>query len=119
MMKIGKMIDMANEPEKKEAEPAVSVDYSPPKYPWGLCIRLDETQLKKLDLDLADVGVGDTIHLFALAKVTSLSSSEREDAKPSQSVELQITHLAVEDEDAENQMSDDERAERRYKSKDG
>lgn len=114
MRNIGKMVDMANAPEAAEPAPAVETDYKGPRYPWGLCIRLDEKQLEKLKIDGA---VGDTIHLFALAKVTSLSANEREGGETSESMELQITHLAVESEDEENEMSDDTRAERRYKSK--
>lgn len=115
MRKIGKMIDMADTAEKPETAEVAPMS---PRYPWGLCLRLDEKQLAKLDLD-ADCEVGDMIHLFAMAKVTSVSSSDREGGEPSHNIELQITHLALEDEDDENEMSDDERSERRYKSRDG
>lgn len=119
MRNIGKMVDMANDAEPKDKPETAIADIALPRYPWGLCIRLDEKQLEKLDIETGDAEVGDTIHLFALAKVTSISSSEREGGESSKCVELQITHLATESEDEENRMSDDERAERRYKSKDG
>lgn len=71
----------------------------PMDYPPGLSVCLDEVDLEKLDLD-EDVAAGDLIHLFAMAKVTSVHQSDR-DGKKACRVELQIMYLRVEDEATE------------------
>lgn len=106
-----KMIDMAKTPEEikediaETAMPVAAPD-KVPSYPWGLCITLDEDSLAKLGIDEKELpDVGDMIHLFAMAKVTSASQNEREDKDGNKTVckriELQITHMGLEDEDRE------------------
>jgi hypothetical protein len=69
--------------------------------------------------------VGDMIHLCAMATVTSCSQSERVDESGNKSnccrIELQITHLATENEDDEEarEQSTSERRSRFYGSVDG
>lgn len=100
-----KMMDMAKTPEEVSEE---TREYSSPmpiesvvnRYPYGLCISLDEDSLKKLNLTESP-DVGDMIHLFAMARVTSMSQNEKSDGTVCQRVELQITHLGLEDEDDE------------------
>lgn len=75
---------------------------SPPKYPYGLCICLCQDELDKLNLDVNDVNIGDMIHLFCVAEVTSISRDERQGQAPSTRVQLQITNIAADDEDTEN-----------------
>jgi len=103
------MVDMAKSPaEVKEAIESStlcgSID-SVPVYPYGLCIALCEEELAKLGLGGEMPTVGQMIHLAAMAKVTSVSESEREGKdgtkEKSQRLELQITHLATEHEDEE------------------
>lgn len=72
---------------------------SVPNVPYGLCLCLTETELEKLDLE-EECEIGDVIHLFALAKVTSVSKQDSGDG-PKCRIELAITDLAVEDEDNE------------------
>lgn len=74
---------------------------SPPDYPYGLCISLCEDELEKLNLDDSEVSVGDMVHLVCMATVTSISKHDSEMNGPSCRVELQITHIAAEDEDEE------------------
>lgn len=104
------MIDMAHTPDdvKKELAEMGSPASATPLvglYPYGLCISLDDETLQKLKLDGELPGVGEMIHLCAMAKVTSVSENEREDSnggkKVCRRVELQITHLATENEDQE------------------
>lgn len=109
------MIDMAKPIEQVKEETAVSAmpigSRAPttPVYPWGLCISLDDDTLAKLKLDGDMPSVGEMIHLCAMAKVTSVSENEAEDGnggkKTCRRVELQITHLATESEDEENDRS--------------
>ena len=113
MKNIGHFVDMANTPDEAEADMPATIDYKGPKYPYGLTMRLTEKELAKLDLD-DGCEVGDTLHLFAMVRVTSISSNEREDGEKNCSIELQVTHIALEDEDEENEMSGDDRAKRRY-----
>lgn len=105
MKNIGKMIDLKRDP-KKEPETAPAFE---PAYPYGTCFSLGDEEIEKLGVDLKDIDTGDTLHLFAFAKVTSKTDREESGKR----VELQITHLSVEDEDGEN------RAESRYGAKDG
>ena len=86
---------------------------SVPKYPYGLCIRLDEEVLKKLGLEGDLPCLGEMVHLCGMATVTNVSQNETESESGEKikrcSVELQITHLATESEDAENEMSEQRR----------
>jgi hypothetical protein len=102
------MVDMARDPEEiKEDMPKAIEPASGPLYPYGLCISFDEDTLEKLGLDGELPKVGMMIHLIAMAKVTSVSQNEREKSDGSKEncsrVELQITHLATENEDSEAQ----------------
>jgi hypothetical protein len=112
-MYFSSMIDMAKTPEqvKEETVPSkgVALGERPPTtpiYPWGLCIRLEDDTLVKLKLDGELPEVGEMIHLCAMAKVTSVRESEEETAdgskRTNRCIELQITHLATENEDDEN-----------------
>lgn len=108
------MIDMAKTPDdvKKEVADMGGMAVAPAKpsvmtYPYGLCLSLEDEQLAKLGLDKDEMpSVGDMIHLCAMAKVTNVSSSEREMTDGSKNecrrIELQITHLATENEEDEN-----------------
>lgn len=90
--------------ERAENSPIVQGgSYEGPKYPWGLALRLENDSLEKLKVDFDSLEVGESYHLFALAKVTAKSSNERDSGEPCRCVELQITHLGAESEDAENQ----------------
>jgi hypothetical protein len=100
------MIDMARDQEEiKEDMPKAIEAPSAPVYPYGLCISLTEEELEKLGLDGELPKVGMMIHFVAMAKVTSVSQNERVEADGTKEnccrVELQITHLATENEDEE------------------
>ena len=125
MAHFAKMIDMAKTPEQinkdlddrlpmSERSKASIVD-DLPKYPYGLCITIETEQLEKLGID-DDCEVGDMIHLCAMAKVTSISKREKEGGEGDVRIELQITHLASENEDEEGAetMSAEVRAKKRY-----
>lgn len=66
-------------------------------YPYGLCLTLGASELKKLKVkDLPEVG--QVFCIDAYAKVTRVSSSASEGGPSNASVELQITEMALEDE---------------------
>ena len=70
-------------------------------YPFGLCIHLNADDLERLGLE-ADCEVGDFLHGMFFAKVTSLTHHGG-----GSRVELQITHLALEDESTETGEDDE------------
>lgn len=122
------MTDMAKTPEEiKDDLPTIAppVESTAPVYSYGLCISFGEDELKKLGLDGDLPSVGDMIHLAAMAKVTSVSESEREGMDGAKHrccrVELQITHLATENEDEEEAATERTAARRRrfYAEPDG
>lgn len=115
MSRFGQMIDMASTPaevKEKAAESCAPILCDAPRYPYGLCISLDNETMDKLGLSGDLPEVGEMIHLCAMAKVTSVSANERESTGDDGAtkketycrVELQITTMALESEDDENQM---------------
>lgn len=95
---IHKMVSM----ERSAPEMAEAANPMPQilKYNYGLTLCFDQETLDKLNLDDKDVEVGDLIHLFAMAEVTSVSKHDMGGGEKCR-VELQITHLSVENEDDE------------------
>jgi len=114
MARFGAMTDMARTPQEVKEElaknmPIASADMPKPMvptYPYGLCISLDEETMDKLGIDGDLPEVGEMIHFCAMARVTSASMNEREGADGTKEtccrVELQITHLGLENEDEES-----------------
>lgn len=78
-----------------EAKQETEVYSEPPKYPWGLCIDLNEDALSKLGITtLPEVGAVMTI--VAKADVQSASTSQYQgDKEKRMSLSLQITDMAV------------------------
>ena len=74
-----------------------------PDFPYGLRITLTDKELDKLDLDHADAEVGGLVHMFAMARITSVSENEMNGGEKCCRVELQIESLGIESEDAENE----------------
>lgn len=105
MEKLHKMVDMSitEKEAEKMSSPVMCDPGQMPRYPYGLAIRLTNDELEKLGVDVGDWEVGDTFHLFCLAKVTSISTSERENGDNNCCVEMQIQEMAGESEDAENE----------------
>ena len=95
-----KMMDMKQAPADTTDYPAPTED----AYPSGLCLYLNSETCEKLDLD-EDCETGDIIVIRAIAKVTSKSDREIRgpdgNMKNDCRIELQMTHMAVVDEDDE------------------
>jgi len=96
--KIGKMVDMSlpAAPSIGDMPEAVNIQLVP-QYPYGLSICLNSPELDKLGLE-GDCEVGDMLHMHCFAKVTNVSKSEANTR-----IELQITMISAEDENAENE----------------
>lgn len=88
--------DMKRDGEKGEDE---SPRLQREDYPWGLAIHLTHEDLERLGLD-CDVEPGDYLHGMFFAKVMSVSTRTH-DAGAEARIELQITHLALENESTE------------------
>lgn len=106
-MQFHSMVDMARSPEEiQETVPTAPEPPKGPVYPWGLCLRLGDDELEKLGIDGDLPEIGDMVHLHAMAEVTSARSEKTRDAegneKTCRCIELQITHLAAENEDEED-----------------
>lgn len=102
MLKTPAMVDMRLTPEEQREDMCVPLGGNAPEYPYGLSICLDDACLEKLDVDVESLSIGETYHLFVMAKVTSISSNENLNG-PKNRVELQITHMSAESEDIENE----------------
>jgi hypothetical protein len=97
------LIDM--QLDRKEAQEEVGASLRSdnlPKYPYGLCIYLDDETLEKLGLTQLPK-VGTTLQLMAMVKVTGTRSheiqTEKESGEPeentSSSVDMQITAMEL------------------------
>lgn len=108
MRVLPKFVSMERTPE--EVQEGMTPSFTAAnKFPYGLCIRLSQEELDKLDLD-TNVDTGDMIHLHALGKVTSVSKRDTEGGQEC-CVEIQLTDIALEEEDHENEEADAETAE--------
>lgn len=81
--------------EKKGMEPAVS-EYRPPDYPYGLRISLDGESLKKLGIDMMDVGQEVTIQGIGVVVACSMNAGTYGEQK---SVDIQLQQLGVQGEE--------------------
>lgn len=90
-------VDMAKAPAElaEESKPYDEQQHALPIYPYGLCLCFGNEELDKVGLT-SDCEPGDTVHFQAIAKVTSVSKNETTEG-PKSRVELQITHIAVDD----------------------
>lgn len=65
-----------------------------PKYPWGLCITLNDDTLEKLGIDkLPEVNT--EVRIVAKAEVTSVRTWQTQGGEDESTVELQITDMQV------------------------
>ena len=95
--------DMKLSKKKQEGIPSpveTSLD-SGPKYPYGLQLRLDEEQIKKLG-GLKGAEVGGSVKIIATGDITSMREEARKE-QTSKNVEIQITAIDIEmDDDFDN-----------------
>lgn len=90
------MADMAKTPAEvaEEKDELIPTNYITNKYPYGLCISLDEESLAKLQMPL-NADVGDGVQIMGIGRVTSVTKNELADGTCKCRVEIQITHLAL------------------------
>lgn len=76
-----------------------------PQYPFGLMICITQDEAEKLGIGAEDAVVGGMFHFKAVAKITSVTASDRENSDgPTSRIEAQITAMGVSSADG----SDDE-----------
>lgn len=80
--------------EAKEYTGAVAEPGNAPKYPWGLCVELNDESLKKLGITELPA-VGSTLLLMAHVTVQSVSASQQVDGDKESRASLQITEMAL------------------------
>lgn len=90
--------------EKMDATSPIPMPEAP-EFPYGLRICLTDCEFEKLGIDPSNAQVGETFHIFALAKVTSISSNDGDGGSHFR-LEAQITDMALESEDEENEAAD-------------
>lgn len=83
--------------EKKTMEPTAEA-YRPPDYPYGLRISLDGESLKKLGIDMMDVGQEVTLQGIGVVVACSMNSGMHGEQK---SVDIQLQQLDVQGEEKE------------------
>lgn len=115
-MEFAGMVDLARSPEDVKEDQAKmvapSAEPTGPLYPYGMCLRMDDETLDKIGFEGDLPKSGEIVHIQALARVTSSGSNEQlttnGERKVCRYVELQITHLAAEDEDREDTLEERE-----------
>lgn len=80
--------------QKEEAKEYAVGPAGAPKYPWGLCLRLEKREMDKLGMKSLP-NVGDEFHLCIVAEVTQVSQQSGADQDDSKNVALQITMAQV------------------------
>ena len=95
------LVDMELSDEEK-LDAVLPMPMDKPDYPCGLRICLTEQELEKLGLD-DSCDIGDMIDLRCFAVVTSCSKTDVGCCR----IELQITHMACENEMTEDEEDDD------------
>lgn len=99
------MIDMEMDDETA-GEVAMPMPMPRQTYPYGLRICLSASEMEKLGLDPADAVIDGYLHLHALARITSVSSSNGPMGAETR-VELQIEKMCcLESEDEENEEAE-------------
>lgn len=89
-------MQMSAEEAQEQTQPTPA---DAPKYPWGLCLDLDDETLTKLGLNGLPA-VGTEVHLVAKAVVTRTSEYESQGNESEASMGLQITDMAIANLDA-------------------
>ena len=87
------LINMENSPEaaKEQVNPSVA---DGPKYPWGLCITLNDDSLDKLGVKTLPAA-GTEVTIVAKATVTGTSERQTEGEGTKASMDLQITDMQI------------------------
>lgn len=95
------LVDMKYTKAEAKAEASEYTKPQGPEYPWGLQIRLEDEELKKLGITSMPA-VGQEMSLDVVVRVTSVSESQYADGRADRCLSLQIVQMGMED-DAEEE----------------
>jgi len=84
-------MEMSKAEAKEETQPSV---LDAPKYPWGLCITLNDESLKKLGIETLP-SVDTEVVIVAKAVVSRTSEYQTQGDKTDRSLDLQITDMQL------------------------
>jgi hypothetical protein len=84
-------MEMSKEEAKEYAQPSVSES---PKYPWGLCLTLNDDSLKKLGVTKLP-SVETVVTITAKATVSSVRENQTQGGESEASMDLQITDMQI------------------------
>ena len=90
---MGDMVNMKLSKKEAEKEMPAPAESEAPEYPYGLCIRLDKESIGKLAM--GKPAGGDEFLLTAQVFVKEVSVTDRADGDGYESMELQITDMAL------------------------
>jgi len=84
-------MQMSAEEAKEYTEPSLAEQ---PKYPWGLCITLNDESLDKLNVKTLPT-VETVVTIIAKATVSRISENQTQGGESERSMDLQITDLQL------------------------
>jgi hypothetical protein len=84
-------MEMSKEEAKEYTEPKASEG---PKYPWGLCLTLNDDSLKKLGIDKMP-SVETEVTIIAKAVVSGTRENQTQGGDSQASIDLQITDMTL------------------------
>jgi len=79
----------------RDSEPQAVTGPDHEEYPYGLRINLQEEEIEKLGIDIADLSMGGKVRIEAVAEVKSLSANDYGEGLQ-RSIDLQITQAKLE-----------------------
>lgn len=88
------LVNMQMDAEEAKEYSGVPTPGDTPKYPWGLCITLDDGSLEKLGVSQLPQP-GDVVMITAQAVVTSVSANAQMNGDSESCVSLQITDMQL------------------------
>lgn len=96
-VKAPKLVDMKLSQSARRAMVEPMETDKGPQYPWGLVLRLETDQLKKLGIKKLP-SPGTEFHIRAVGKVDSIHESQAMGNRGDRSMSLQIVYLGVSEE---------------------
>lgn len=90
-----KSMELSKDESKEYGAPVAMKEGDGPKYPYGLCLYLNDDTLEKLGI-MGLPEVGKVMKITALATVVSVGMNQQQDGDKETRAELQITAMEVE-----------------------
>lgn len=88
------MVNMQMSAEEAKEQCGMPSPGNMPKYPYGLCLQLDDDALAKLGIQTPPV-VGTKMMLTAVVEVTAVRSQQDQNGEDESSMDLQVTDMEL------------------------